>query len=126
MQVRNATADDMGFVVETFLRSIRAASTHVEGLDNGRVVGLLTALIDKGWGCAVADAEGFLAGWAVFGTGNHLAWVYVRDMFREQGVCKQLLRFADIDVTKRIVTPFMPNRNKSKWALVHRPFLVIK
>lgn len=129
MQIRLATKDELGFIYETFLRSFRATSTHAEGVASDKIVGMLSGLRDKGWLPCVAESEGYLQGWAVYEVANHLAWVYVRDMFRGNAfsphVAKELLKFAHVDTSKRIVTPFLPNRTKGNWKFVHRPFLVI-
>jgi hypothetical protein len=144
MQIRQATNDDLGFVIETFLRSFRSASTHAEGASNNQIVGAMQRLRLGGWLTCVAESEGYLQGWAVYGgpgasfdvrdpgfkiNANHLAWIYVRDMFRGEAfkphVAKTILRWAMIDTEKRIVTPFLPNRTKGNWKFVHRPFLVI-
>lgn len=125
MQIRPATDNDLGFIYETFLRSFRAASTHAEGLDNKQVVSLLASLIRKGWQAKVADTEGYLAGWIVAGGSIELGWIYVRDMFRGNGVGKQLLASFDIDTKKKIVSPFLPNRQKRTWQIIHRPFEVV-
>ena len=120
----------MGFIFETFLRSIRAASTHVEGMANSDVVKMLSNLIANGWWRNVAEAEGYLAGWIVAANDNHMAWIYVRDMFRwrnykDHPVTDMLLSGSNIDPSRRIVTPFLPNRNKRSWQFAHRPFLVM-
>lgn len=133
MQVRKANADDMGFVFETFLRSIRQASTHVEGLSNGQVFALLAALQTNGWQLAVADAYGYLAGWICWDK-DRIGWFYVRDKFRNKNykdypVARLLLDFADPGFMtsngKRIVTPFLPNRSPLRDAFIHRPFLIL-
>lgn len=131
MQIRQSKSDDYGFIYETFLRSVRAASTHVENLGNSAVVSLLASLVRQGWESRVADAEGYLAGWIVSNADNHLAWIYVRDMFRWSNykdfpVAEMLLGSANIDTSSRIITPFLPNRSKRKWQFIHRPFLVIE
>ncbi len=130
MKIRKAIDADFGFIYETFLRSIRAASTHVEELSNSEVVSLLASLIKKGWQCEVADAEGYLAGWIVAAGRNHLGWIYVRDMFRwhnykDNPVRDMLLTSGHIDISQRMITPFLPNRNRNKWHLVNRPFLIV-
>jgi hypothetical protein len=139
MQIRQATKDDLGFVYETFLRSFRATSTHAEGVSSAKIVCMLSDLRDIGWLTCVAESEGYLQGWAVYGgtaekgfrvnLNNLLAWIYVRDMFRGDAfkphVATSILRWANIDTSKRIVTPFLPNRTKGNWKFVHRPFLVI-
>lgn len=130
MEIRPATENDLGFIYETFLRSFRAASTHAEGLDNAHVVRMLTNLLDvNGWRADVAEAENYLTGWIAYklDRDNHLAWIYVREMFRGQGVGKKLLEEACINPTAgQIVTPFIPNRQKNRtWKFVHRPFEVV-
>jgi hypothetical protein len=129
MQIRRATDDDLGFVVETFLRSFRAASTHAEGATSDQIIGALQLARVRGWNTCVAESEGYLQGWAVYKTSNHLAWIYVRDMFRGKAfdphIATSILHWASIDTSKRIVTPFLPNRTKGSWKFVHRPFLVI-
>jgi GNAT superfamily N-acetyltransferase len=125
MQCRPATSDDLGFVCETFLRSIRAASTHVEGLDNGQVVKLLTNLIDRGWPATVCEADTLIVGWAVHGPRNGLAWYYVREMFRGQGVGAYLLKHIGVEPRRPFLSPFLPNRIKRKFRIEHRPFLCL-
>src|SRR5688572_21510393 len=119
----------MGFCAETFLRSIRAASTYVEGMGNAEVVKMLTDLRRRGWALSVLDAEGYLAGWACWYSGNHLAWIYVRETFRapnETGVARFLLDKIGIDTSRPITSPFLPNRERSKlrWRVIFRPYLV--
>lgn len=130
MQVRPATKDDLGFILETFKESFRAASTHAEGLSNAQIFGLLLGLMDRGWRSNVCEAEGYLSGWSVHANMNHLAWIYVRDMFRfanykDHDVCGLLIEAAGIDTKRRIVTPFLPNRIKKTWQFVQRPFMVV-
>lgn len=138
MQIRLATKDDLGFVYETFLRSFRTTSTHAEDVENNDIVGMLSTLQCKGWLTCVAESEGYLQGWAVYGgvgdkgfrvPNNYLAWIYVRDMFRGEAfkphIATSILHWANVDPSKRIVTPFLPNRTKGNWKFVHRPFLVI-
>ena len=127
MQIRPATDNDLGFIYETFLRSFRAASTHAEGLDNAHVVKLLSNLLTNGWRADVAETENYLAGWIAckFDTRNHMAWIYVRDMFRDQGVARELMNANGIDPKFKIVSPFLPNRLKRTWQIVHRPFEVV-
>lgn len=138
MQIRQATKDDLGFIYETFLRSFRSASTHAEGVSGEKIIAAISNLIDSGWLACVAESEGYLQGWAVYGgigdkgfhvPNNYLAWIYVRDMFRGDAfkphVATSILRWTNIDPAKRIVTPFLPNRTKGNWKFVHRPFLVI-
>ncbi len=130
MQIRPVTKDDLGFVLETFLRSFRVASTHSEDVSNKTICGMLLGLMDRGWRCNVSEAEGYLSGWSVHANRNHLAWIYVRDMFRfanykDHDVCGLLTEAAGIETSKRIVTPFLPNRVKKTWQFVHRPFLVL-
>lgn len=119
----------MGYVCETFLRSIRHACTHVEGMSNGDVVRLLTNLLSNGWRASVCEGEGLLLGWIAhpfdFSQFNGLAWAYVRDMVRGQGVGKFLLNYAGVDTSRPITTPFLPNRARVKWRLIHRPYLVL-
>lgn len=132
MQIRQAIPDDLGFIYETFLRSFRAASTHAEGLENKTVIQLLSNVLASGYRADVAEAEGYLAGWIVCkpDSNNCMAWIYVRDMFRSENykdyrVCRMLLNANGIDTTKRIVTPFLPNRQVRRWRFTHRPFEVM-
>lgn len=132
MRIRQATPDDFGFIYETFAKSFREASTHSEGLSNPELGGLIENLIAKGWRVNVAEAEGYLAGWTVHANYNHLAWIYVREMFRRKDyqdfdVRGMLLGAADIKTVGAIgiVTPFLPNRTRRSWRFVHRPFLVV-
>lgn len=131
MQIRQATKDDLGFVYETFLRSFRAASTHAEGLDNATVVKLLSNLLSKGWRADVAESENYIAGWIVtdqsvpFDVRNAVAWIYVRDMFRGQGVGRKLINWTNVDTNQKIITPFLPNRQPKRWRFIHRPFEVV-
>jgi len=113
----------MGFVVETFVRSIRVASTHVEGLDGHQVGTLLTNLIHKGWTPTVVEDEGYLIGWCVWNGRNRLAWTYIRDTMRGKGVAKFLLRHTDVDMAKPVFTPFLPNRGaRLRYKFHHRPY----
>lgn len=123
MICRPATADDMGFIVETFVRSVRAASTHVEGLDGHQVGTLLTNLIHKGWTATAVEDEGYLIGWVVWTERNRIGWLYVRDTMRGKGVAGFLLKHTDIDMTKPLFTPFLANRGVTRRYWVHhRPF----
>ncbi len=122
MICRGANVEDIPFLVETFCRSIRVACTHVEGLSKERTARLLTNLLANGWTATVCEADGMIYGWAVHGDKNRLAWVYVRDMARGKGVARYLLKHAGIDTAKAITTPFVPNRERIRWRLNHRPF----
>lgn len=119
----------MGFVVETFLRSVRPVCTHVEGLENPAVVRLLTNLVANGWTATVCESEGLLIGWAVHGERNRLAWFYVREMFRLQGVGRYMLKHAGIDSARPVTTPFLPNRDMGRFRglfrITHRPYLCL-
>ena len=125
MNCRPATPDETGYLVETFTRSFRIASTHAEGLPDERVGGLLKNLIANGWSATVCEADDMVIGWAVHGEKNRLAWIYVRDMARGQGVARWLLKHARIDVGKPLTTPFLPNRLKRRFIIEHRPFLCV-
>ena len=115
----------MGFIVETFCKSFRAASTHAEGLDKPRCARLITNLVANGWTATVCEADGMLIGWIVYDDGNRLAWYYCRDMVRGQGVGRYLLKHAKIDRMKRVTSPFLPNRGPRYFAINHRPFLCV-
>lgn len=125
MILRAATDADMGFICETFLRSIREASTHVEGVPSLLVMKLPTNLIANGWAATVAETDGFLLGWCIAREANELAWVFVRDMSRGQGVARYLLQWANVDTKRPILSPFVPNRGHSRFKIIHRPFEVL-
>ncbi len=137
MIVRASTPDDLGFILETFARSFRAASTHAEGLSKEQVSRLVTNLLARGWAASVCEDEEMIIGWAIHGGPgasfdvrdpafkmnlNHLAWFYVRDLFRGQGVGKYLLKWANVDTSKAITSPFLPNREPRRFRINHRPF----
>jgi hypothetical protein len=115
MIVREATSDDMGFVCETFLRSIRQLCTHVEGLDNSRVVRLLTNLLASDWAATVCESEELLIGWAVHKPKNHLAWMYVRSSLQGQGVARYILTKVGVNSEKPVISPFLPNRDGGRF-----------
>lgn len=126
MITRPATTEDLGYLVTTFTRSIRQASTHVEDLTNEQVGQLLMNLVSNGWEATVAEIDGKLIGWAVHAPKNRLAWLYVSDMARGQGVAKYLLRVAEIQLGKMVTTPFLPNRGqRPPFRLEHRPFAAV-
>ena len=125
MICRPATPGDLGFVVETFTLSFRAASTHSEGLSKERTGQLIKNLLANGWTATVLESEGYLVGWAVHGERNRLAWIYLREIVRtprETGVARFFLERIGVDTSKRITTPFLPNRLKRRWDIAHRPF----
>ena len=122
MICRTATAIDLPFLIETFARSFRAASTHAEGLDKERTARLLTNLLANGWEATVCDNEGMLIGWIVHRKPNGLAWYYCRDMVRGSGVGRYLLKMADVNKNKRVISPFLPNRLQRHFNIEHRPF----
>lgn len=128
MEIRPATDSDRGFCFEHFTKSIRAVSTHVEGLTNPQIGDLLNNLLRKGWQMSVAETHGYLCGFVVFRLGNCLAWVYAREMFRYpatvdgENVCAALLRHAQIDPAKTIESPFCPNRGARRWKIAFRPY----
>jgi hypothetical protein len=125
MICRPATPDDMGFIAETFLRSVRLASTHVEGLENGQVVSLLMNLLANGWTATVCESDLLIVGWTVHRSAKELAWMYVRDMFRGQGVGDYMLKCAGIDKRKQMTSPFIPNRGTRRWRIQHRPWMCL-
>ena len=114
--------DDIPFIVETFCKSFRAASTQAEGLSKERTARLITNLLDLKWHATIADSEGMIVGWIVHREKNELAWFYVRDLFRGQGVGRCLLKWANVDRMKRVMSPFMPNRAPRMFAINHRPY----
>lgn len=94
-------------------------------MSNGDVVRLLTNLLSNGWRASVCEGEGLLLGWIVSNKGNAVAWAYTRDMVRGQGVGRFLMKWANVDTDRPILTPFMPNRARVKWRLIHRPYLCL-
>jgi GNAT superfamily N-acetyltransferase len=123
--LRPATKDDRGFIAETFVRSIREVSTQVEGLADSQVSGLLDGLLARGWLAYVAEEERII-GWSVTGPSRQmLAWVYVRDLHRREGVARWLLGKIGIDTKRTIVSPFLANRGPRIWKVAQRPFLCV-
>jgi len=123
---RPATSDDFGFVVETFTKTFRRASTHAEGLENEQCGQLLMNLVSNGWSATVAEQDGKLIGWAVHAPKNRLGWVYVSEMVRGQGVCRYLLKQAEVQLTRVVTTPFHVNRGpRPPFRCELRPFLCI-
>jgi GNAT superfamily N-acetyltransferase len=122
MICRPATADDMDFIVETFCKTFRAASTHAEGVPKERMPRLILNLLANGWTATICEADGMIIGWLVSGVKNRLAWMYVRDLFRGQGVAKFMLKHAGIDTGKTFVSPFLPNRLARRCRIDLRPF----
>lgn len=127
MQVRPATPDDLGFIFETWVGSVKAASTHVEGLNGRQTVALLKNLLvgGYGWLLSVVEVEGRLIAWAAHGPHNRLGWIYVRDMHRGEGVCRWMLPQLGVDTKRPLITPFAVNRKgfqPASWRTHHRPF----
>lgn len=129
MLIRPAEPQDMGFVYSHFISSFREASTHAEGLTGKQVASLLTGLITNGWTVTVAELSSALVGWIVTGPKpQQLAWVFSREFVRGQGLAKLMIQHAKIDTSKRVLTPFWPNRYRKKpfgMELNLRPFEVV-
>lgn len=111
----------MGFIAETFMRSIQAASTQVDGMRPDRIMRLISNVLANGWTASVVEAERLIA-WAVHGDANRLAWIYVREMHRGEGVARWLLAKIGHDPAKPVISPFLPNRAPWRGKLYHRPF----
>jgi GNAT superfamily N-acetyltransferase len=123
MICRPATADDIPFLVDSFVPQFQRQSTHADGLGFEKCARLLTNLLANGWRATVAELEGMIIGWTVHGAApNRLAWVYVRDMFRGQGVMKALFKAAGTDAARTFESPFLPNRGARRWRIHHRPY----
>lgn len=128
MQFRPAQESDWRYICPTFISSFREKSTHSEGMSGKLIASLITNLISNGWECMVAETEGVIAGWAVYRDKNHLAWVFTRPMFREQGLAKLLVGKCSIDMSAPIYSPFVPNREikcKLRLKIRQRPFCVV-
>lgn len=122
MLLRKATSDDLGFVLETFLRSVRQACTHVEDLDNDSVVRLMSNLLANGWTASVVDHERLIA-WVVHSEGNRVAWAFVRPEHRGEGVARWMLGEIGINTRRPIYAVFVPNKgNDRRLKLLHRPY----
>jgi hypothetical protein len=135
LQVRKMNADDVGWILATFIQSFREASTQSEDLDGKETAQLVTNLVSNGWSVLVAELEGVLMGWVLFQPGSSqyspvkFGWVFVRKMVRNQGVAKLLIDRAGIDMSRPVVSPFVPNRSKStcplRLTIRQRPFLCL-
>jgi hypothetical protein len=135
LSIRPANADDWGWILTTFIQTFREASTQSEDLDGKQTAQLVTNLVSNGWTVLVAELEGVLMGWVLFQPGASqyspvkFGWVFVRKMVRNQGVAKLLIDRAGIDMSRPVVSPFVPNRSKTtcplRLTIRQRPFLCL-
>jgi hypothetical protein len=133
MTITPAQPNHWGHIYSSFIKSIREASTHVEGMSGKQIGQLLTNLCALGWQVHVAELEGVIAGWVLCGPGHglqQLGWVLVREElgFRGQGLAKVLLSSVGIDMSKAVVSPFAPNRTRDcrlRLKIHHRPYLCV-
>jgi len=107
MTYRSAKPDDWGYILSTFIKSYRENSTHAEGLSGRQIAHMLTSLAGKdSWCVDVVEEHGLIAMWDAYCGSKNLAWIYVRPMFRGQGWAKSRCL-----ASRKVYTPFMPNRN---------------
>jgi hypothetical protein len=132
MVIGPAQPSHWGFIYSSFIKSIREASTHVEGMSGKQIGQLLTNLVRDGWTVSVAELESVIAGWVLYDGAQpqRLGWVLVRDDlgFRSQGLGKLLAERVGINMSLPVISPFVPNRSRDcrlRLKIRHRPFLCI-
>ncbi len=131
MTIGPAQPSHWGFIYSSFIKSIREASTHVEGMSGKQIGQLLTNLVSNGWQVNVAEVESVIAGWVLYSDSpQHLGWVYTRsDLgFQGQGLGKLLVERLGINMSLQVISPFVPNRSRDcrlRLKIRHRPFLCV-
>jgi hypothetical protein len=130
MVIGPAHPSHWGFIYSSFIKSIREASTHVEGMSGKQIGQLLTNLCSMGWKVHVAELDGVIAGWVLHCNQQYIGWVLVRQElgFDGQGLAKALLGQVGINMSLPVISPFVPNRSRDcrlRLKIRHRPFLCV-
>jgi len=127
---RAAVADDLPFVFNSFTLEY-ARSIFAEGMSRVAVRQLIVNyVLDYRWKVRILiddETPDEIIGYVIFKDETHVAWLYVKGIYRRKGLASRLLH--DICVAKGpIKATFIPSPDFSRkarskgWNLLHRPW----